>query len=268
MDIHQSVAYIEDNGTELEIARIRYLLYGQKPDAEVVQPLLKLQNGDGGFPFDRVQGNLSTVDATLYALWWMDELGLLTSPPADRALDYLLAAQREDGGWDEDASAAQYDLPPWIQPGDLPTRLYLSAYAAYWIGVRYGSMHPAFRKALEFLRGHQKDTGYFRGYLHTTWIAAGAFLMAQPQYREVVEKSLQALMNKPLEDWEASQIAWALDCLGRGGLDESHPFVEKSLTELIERNRPDGSWSSEDGEGFAAGATIAALKVLRRFRRL
>ena len=94
MDIHQSVAYIEDNGTELEIARIRYLLYGQKPDAEVVQPLLKLQNGDGGFPFDRVQGNLSTVDATLYALWWMDELGLLTSPPADRALDYLLAAQR------------------------------------------------------------------------------------------------------------------------------------------------------------------------------
>jgi len=265
MDATKSFVFIEERGSDLEKARIRQILYGQTPEAEVIRRFTQLQNDDGGFPYDMRQGNLSTVDKTLVAIWWMDELGMLSSLAADKAVGYLLAVQRDDGGWDEDPSIAQYDLPPWISPGDLRTRLYLSSYAAYWLAVKGLGTHPAFQKALEFLLEHQDDTGKFRGYLHTTWIATSVFLMAGPQCSEVVERGLQAMVNKSLAEWEASQIAWALDCLGKAGLQKRHPFAEKCLTELLSRCRSDGSWSSEDGEAFAVGATIGALKVLKLY---
>lgn len=265
MDITKSIGFIEERGTALEKARMRHILYGQKPETEVVQSFTGLQNEDGGFPYDLVQGNLSAVDNTLVALWWMDELGLLKSSTADKVVGYLLGMQRDDGGWDEDPSIAQYDLPPWINPGDLRTRTYLSAYAAYWLAIRGSATHPAFKKTLEFLLKNRDETGKFFGFLHTTWIATSAFLMVRPQYSKVVERGLQVLLNRPLTEWEASQIAWALDCLNRAGLQENHPFTQKCLTELLNQQMPDGSWSSEDGEAFAVDATIGALKVLKLY---
>lgn len=265
MDITKSVSFIEQKGSELEKARIRRILYGVKPELDAIQPFIELQNDDGGFPYDMVQGNLSTVDNTLSALWWMDELGMLKSPTADKALGYLLAVQRDDGGWDEDPSITQYDLPPWVSPGDLPTRLYLSSYSAYWLAIRSYKTHPAFQKALDFLLKHQDESGKFYGFLHTTWIATSVFIMAGDQYSEVATKSLQVLLDRPLSQWEDSQISWALDCLGKAGLPKDHPFIEECLAELLHRQKPNGSWFSEDGEAYAVGATIGALKALDHY---
>ena len=36
-----------------------------------------------------------------------------------------------------------------------------------------------------------------------------------------------------------------------------------ALEALRERQRPDGSWASEDGAEYAAGATIQVVKVLK-----
>jgi squalene cyclase len=268
MDITASVALVEENGSELEKARLRQILYAVKPPPEVIHDLVQRQNEDGGFPYGQFQGNPSTVNSTLVALWWLDELGMLASAPAGEALGYLLAAQREDGGWDEDPAAAKFDLPPWISPGDLRTRLYLTAYAAYWLALSGDRARPGLRKALDFLLRHQDRAGKFYGYLHTTWIATSVFIVMGERYTEVAAKGLQVLMGRPLAEWADSQISWALDCLGRAGLPKGHPFVEQGLTELLRRRDPAGSWSSEDGEAHTVDAIIGVLKVFKLYGRL
>ena len=47
------------------------------------------------------KGNLSTLNETTVALWWMEEMILLTSPSANQAFTHLLTAQWEDGSWDD-----------------------------------------------------------------------------------------------------------------------------------------------------------------------
>jgi squalene cyclase len=268
LNIVKSVGFIDEKGTNLEKARIDCILHGTTPPPDVVQGLYKLQNKDGGFPFGMVQGNQSTINETTVALWWIEELDLLTSPNATQAFAYLLTTQREDGSWDEDPRLAQEILPSWIQVGDLKTRLYLSAYSTYWLAVGKHQSLPAFRKAIHFLLRHQDQTGKIYGYLHNTWIATGVFLLAGDHYTKVANLGIQALAQTPVAKWDDNQIAWALDCLSTGGLPKTHPFIEGCLDELYSRQRSDGSWASENGEAFAVGATLQVLKVLKRYSLL
>jgi squalene cyclase len=265
MDTAKSVRFILDRGSGLEKARIRWILYGVEPEPNVTLRLSELQNADGGFPFDMVKGNLSTIDSTLVALWWMEELGMLASATADRTYTHLLTVQQDDGGWDEDPAIAQYDLPPWVRPGELGTRLYLSSYAAYWLAVAGYQTVPAFRKVLDFVVRHQDERGMFHGYLHTTWIATSVLHMAGQPYLKAAARGIQALLARSPSEWADSQLAWALDWLSRAGLAQDHLLVARCLSELMQRQRPDGNWASEDGEGYAVGATIQAVKVLKHY---
>ncbi|MGE5123311.1 MAG: prenyltransferase/squalene oxidase repeat-containing protein [Acidobacteriaceae bacterium] len=265
MDINRAIKFIDDKGSRLENARLYFVLEAADPQLEVIQKFLKLQNVDGGFPFGMSEGNLSTVNETTVALWWMEELGMLASAPAEAAYAFLIASQQEDGSWDEPAEVARYDLPPWIQIGDLKTKLYLSAYSSYWLAVGDRLHLPAFRKALHLLLRHQENSGRFYGYIHTTWIATAVLLLAGERYARVAQSGLQFLAGNNLVEWDDSQLAWTLDCLSRGGLPKKHPFIEQCLAELVRRQKQDGSWASEDGESFAVGATIQALKVFKHY---
>jgi len=118
---------------------------------------------------------------------------------------------------------------------------------------------------LYFLVSHQEESGRFFGFLHTTWIAVSAFALAGRPYAKIVSKGLKFLMEKPFDEWADSQIAWVLECLGRAGLPKVHPFISDCLTELIQRQKPDGTWVSEDGEAFMAQATLGAIKALKIF---
>ena len=265
MDIGKSITFVHDKGSNLEKARLDCILHGTRPAENVLQDFLPLQNADGGFPFGMLKGNLSTVNETTVALWWMEELDLFTSPSANQTFQYLIDIQHPDGSWDEDPRLAQYDLPPWIQLGDVKTQVYLSAYATYWLAVAGYMKQPAFRKAIHYLIRNQDKDGKFYGYLHTTWIATAVFLRAGDRYADIARLGMQALSGKKLSEMADSQIAWALDCLSAGGLLKSHPFIERCLWELFHRQKPDGSWASEDGETFAVGATIQVLKVFKRY---
>lgn len=265
MDIARSVSFIEEKGSDLEKAIMRHILYGTKPEPEVIKAFIESQNRDGGFPCRKVRGNLSAVNDTLNALFWLDEMGMLESSTAGKAIGFLLDTQRDDGGWDEEPATAQYDLPPWITPGNLGTRVYVSSYAAYWLALKGYKAQPAFQAVLQFLLRHRDETGKFHGFLHSTWIATSIFLMAGDPYAQVVTEGLQVLTSRPLAEWVDSQICWALNCLGRAGLAKDHSFVEACLAELLRRRGTEGQWASEDGEAQAVGATIEALKALKRY---
>ena len=268
MDTALSLSFIAGQGTPLEGARIRTILYGVTQSSDLVRPFVSLQNDDGGFPYAMQAGCLSTLNDTHVALGWLDDLAMLESPTAVKAGRYLLDMQRDDGGWDEDPAILRYDVLPWAIPGDLRARVYLSFCSAYWLALTGHVAHPAFQEALDFLLQYQDETGKFYGFLHSTWIATSVFAMAGPRYTAVVENGLRALDSRPLSEWADSQISWALAFLGRAGVPAEHHFVAKCLDELTRRQQADGSWGSEDGEAFAVGATIEALKVLKHYRRL
>jgi len=265
MNITSAIDSVEKHGKPLEKARLNDNLYETIPNATVLLPFLQLQNTDGGFPFGLMPGRLSMVDTTLTALWWLDELGMLNSVTADLTLEYLITAQKEDGGWDEDPAVSQYELPPWITPGDLRSRLYLSAYAAFWLAVRDGQKLPAFQKALSFLLKGQESSGRLYGYLHSTWIGASALFMAEERYRSAADRCVMALMKIPFSEWADSQIAWALDCLSHANLEANHLFIAQGLEALYRRQGADGSWASEDGEAFSVSATIQVIRVLKHY---
>lgn len=265
MNIGISETYISENGSELEIARLQYLLYGSNPEMEVLESFTTLQNEDGGFPCGLLEDNPSSLERTLLALWWLDELGRLESPEVDRGMEYILRRQSGDGSWDEDPALIRHGLPPWIIPGDLLTRLYLTAYSAYWLGATGRRGHPRFQKALDFLIKYQDDKGEYHGYLHTTWLATSAFIMAVGQNAVPAKQGMQALMDRPLSEYQASQLAWLLNCLYVAGLSKGHHVARHFLIQLRKLQREDGSWASEDGDVHAVDSTIESLRALKSF---
>jgi hypothetical protein len=265
LDTIKSIRFVEKNGSDIERARLRYILYAADPDPEILQPFLGLQNQDGGFPCSGFKDNPSSINDTLNALWWMEELGMLDTPSAESALDYLLKKQLEDGGWDEDPRIPKNDLPPWIDPGNLITQHYLSAYSTYWLAVKGLRSSTGFLLALDYLDTQFQEKTLFKGFHHTTWIASSVFLMEGESYAEAAMIGIQNLVRRKGSEWQDSQIAWALDCLGNAGLPRDHPWIQTGIKELIRRQAPDGSWSSEEGEASAVNGTIAVLKAFKRY---
>jgi hypothetical protein len=302
LNLTASILFVDENGSLLEKARLLHILLKEKPAKVVYEKLLSLQNSDGGFPSRPKAGSPSSVDSTLTAIWQLDELGMFESAPVRRALNFLVSLQRAYGGWDENARLPAHDLPPWIRPGETATRLYLSTYAAYWLGLAGPEYRAPLQTAAAFLEawqgqeGGQIDNaaqtsriarrgtsalkrsadgstatgaeplspGQLPGYLHNNWLGTSAFLLAGSDYMRNARLGLDYLQAHPLADFEDSQIAWALDCLSRAGLSAAHPFIQAGLDALRQRRAPDGSWASEDGPSSAASATVSVIKVLSR----
>jgi squalene cyclase len=262
MDTNLSINWIDTHGTDLQKARLAYVLFSTEPPTGVVRSLVSLQNKDGGFPFGFTAGNLSAIDQTLVVLLWLDELGLLESPQAVKTVHYLYSLQQDDGGWDESSKLTLYPLPTWIQPGDLRSRLYLTANTAFWLAMSGRVNLSGFHHALKFLIEHRGKIGAEYGYLHSTWIAAAVFLLAGRRYSVHARAALQYLSSIPLAEWASSQLAWALDYLSAAGLPETHPFVVQALGELVQRQSADGRWESEDGISYENDTIIEVLKVL------
>lgn len=266
IDLDRARRFVEQNGTSLEKMRLRAILDGENPDPSTLQPLMNLQNKDGGFPSRPRPGSVSSVDNTLTSIWQLDELGMFPSPSTDRALEFLISVQQEDGGWDENPALPGFDLAPWVIPGDRATRLYLSSYTAYWLGLGPHVNSTTFARAMDYLTAHQEEDGHMPGFQHNTWLATGAFLLGGSAYQAQAQRSVGFLANRPFSEWEDSQLAWAVDTLSRAGLPSDQPWISAALDQFGQRQSADGSWASEDGPEFCVSATLQVIKLFRRYQ--
>jgi hypothetical protein len=269
MDTEKAIAYVEAQGNIVERARLAAILWDEPPSEAVLSELAASQNPDGGFAYWLQPGQVSTVCDTAFVLQWFDDLRMYEGPIVNPAVEFLLAYQQEDGGWDEVGAVGALNPPEWMIPGRIETRVWLTAYCAHvLLHFGYAEAEEAKGCPIDFLLAHRDGSGRLAGYLRATWIALPTLAFYLGPDSEPFRQAIAVVEANYSPDWVGSYLAWLLRCLQDAGLPANHPLVARCLADLERKQRPDGSWESEDGEEFAVRATVEALRVLKRYGRI
>lgn len=268
MDTEKAIAYVQAQGDAVERARLAAILWNELPSDAALRQLAALQRSDGGFAY-WVRETSSVCD-TAYVLQWFDDLKVHRGAPVDAACQFLLDRQQEDGGWDEVEAVRALNPPEWMMPGRVETRAWLTAYCAHVL-IRFGYAEAEGRYCpTDFLLAHCDETGRLVGYLRATWIALPMLAFFPGPDSTPFRQALAVVEGSFSPDWEGAYLAWLLRCLQDAGVSADHPLVARALTDLERKQRPDGSWEPEEGEGeeHAVNATIAALRALKGYGRI
>jgi hypothetical protein len=268
MDLQKAITFIESNGSPVERARLSAILWGKAPSDDVLHELAALQRTDGGFAY--WCPHVSNVCDTAYVLQWLDDLRIRHGSVADVACRFLLDRQKEDGGWDEVHEVARYPVPEWMMPGRLETRTWLTAFCAHVL-IRFGRAEaPGTRCPTDFLLSHSDAEGRVRGYLRATWMSLPMLALHPGPRSEPYRKAVAVVEESYSEEWTGAYLAWLLRCLRDAELPLDHPLVSRAVTDLGSKQRQDGSWEPEPGEGeeLAVNATISAFGSLSACGRI
>lgn len=267
MDVAGATSFVEEHGSVLERYRLHFLVDGERDDVVPFRYFSKIQNEDGGFPYDGERGRLSCINDTSLNLRLMIELDLGVSNSCQKAVDYLLRMQGEDGSWSMSEALTQYNPPFWLTPNDPKTTMWLTANVTHQL-VRLGyASSRAVQKAAQFLLRNRGSDGKFAGYLHSTWISIGVFGELRGRESEVVKRALR-VMNHNLERLRggASELAWCLECFHTAGVTRENPVVQKYIDELTSLQQENGAWLSGESDELTVSTTIDVLRVLRTFQ--
>ena len=257
MKLWRAVEFIRGAGSEVEQARLKYLLTNERPAQEVVARLFAGQRPDGGWsPF--WAKDYSSLDATCFRLAQAEQMGLTESEAAAmRAVDFLAQRQSPDGSWEEDETVANL-APAWAKPGDLSARLYLTANCGLWLAL-WGDPDQQASKAAGYLQTHLGQDGHLPGSMHTHWLAGG--LWHKLNWKEPAERVFEYL-SKRIDNLAVSNLSWLITTVCAAGVTPNHPLVNKAASLLEQNQQDDGPWPSEDGPGQDVHSTLEALRAL------
>jgi len=129
---------------------------------------------------------------------------------------------------------------------------------------------PGTRCPTDFLLSHADATGRIRGYLRATWMSLPMLAFHPGPNSEPFRKAIAVVEAGYSAAWTGAYVAWLLRCLHDAHVPKDHPLVRHALGDLECKQRQDGGWDPEPGEGeeHAVNATIWALRALRFFGRL
>jgi len=250
IDVQKAMDFIKNNGNELELARLNNL-FGEKFDSNLVlKGFSEMQNPDGGFPFADKQGWPSCLSNTAQAVHILQELGLGKSDIAKASINYFLEMQHK-GFWPENEKIAPLGPPFWDMPGDDKVTLWLTADIADLL-MRSGYPGENLELAANFIKDHQAPDGNFMGFIHTSWMALSVFGKNGLNDETVYSEALADLESLDIKDWDSASIAWCLDCMKVGNVNENSPLWNKMTGKLADLQEEDGSWPTEDGEHLKA----------------
>ena len=268
MNLQRSISYVHERGGPIERARLAAILWSSPPAQHVLDELAKRQKPDGGYAYWVPQ--VSNICDTVFVLNWFDDLSVRAGPVVAAACRFLLASQHKDGGWDEVETVGQFDPPGWMVPGRPETRVWLTAYCAHVL-LRFGHAEaPGTYCPTDFLLAHSDEHGRLLGYLRATWIALPVLAFHPGPDSAPFCRAVEVVQDSYRADFTGAYVGWLIRCLHDAGLPAQHPLVARSLDYLELEQRPDGSWSPEEGqsEAHAVDATIAALRALRSYGRI
>jgi hypothetical protein len=271
VDVDAAIGFVVAKGDVVERARLSYLRTGAAPHPDVLAKAELGQAPEGGWP--AVWGQVPSVDATCFHLTELDDLGALSRPAARKALDWLAARQRDDGTWEEDEALAA-EAPAWARPGDPEARLYLTAYAGYWLTVagldaraagpldsRVGGVYAGVvTGAAQAIAGALQPDGTWPSFLPTGWLGA-AVLYRQEMFYESAR--MQMVLVDRLPEMSPADVAWMAASLRRVGVAADEWILVAARQRLAATQRSDGCWPSDDGTPFDVHTTLAGIRACR-----
>ena len=257
MKRQSALAFVRANANPIEQARLHYLLTQERPTPVVVQQVFIDQREDGGWSSFWAADD-SSLDATCFRFAQAEQLGISAHERAIRsALAFLEHRQRDDGSWEEEEHLAG-QTPPWLTPGDLAARLYLTANCGFWLAT-FATPGVGVDRAAGYLRQHLDGEGQFLTFPQTLWLAGGLwYRLHWPEAHQVFR-----FLQQQVPQLSASNLAWLMSTLLLAGLPLHHPLIEQAAARLEQSQEEDGRWSSEDGAARDVHATLEAMRVLR-----
>lgn len=261
--MNMQFSHIEKNGTQLEKARLAYLLKGTAPSREVVSELFADQNEDGGWPAKWSQKS-SSLDSTCFRLAQAEQLGLtINAKPILTALRFLVRRQSLDGSWDEDSRITQ-STPNYLKPGKIESRLYLAANCGFWVAY-FSGRDNSVPRAMGFLMRYLEESGCLPSTPQANWMSAGLWLRMR-RY-EVAEKVISACQGH-MDNLPASSLAWMGVTLIIGRIRQKNPLIKKVAEKLLALRQSGDYWESEDGRDWDCHTTIEAIRILKFTKKL
>jgi hypothetical protein len=259
--LSSAVAYIEENGDELERARLAGLLGRVHPEPRILRSLALRQNDDGGYPYAMIPGRPSAVDSTVTGLRWMHDLRLSSAEYTERAVGYLLCMQRPEGTWDETPAVLKYDPPLQLRPGRSGGRSFWTALVAFWLARLIGPTHDTVVRAHKILRA-QRDGAVSPDGLAATavFITAVGALVDGPTAEGVVG-ALDTLAHLPPEIWTLEAVTDMLGAFAVARIVSDHSLLVWGVDRLRAAQRTDGGWTSDLGSDRDVDLSLRALSA-------
>jgi hypothetical protein len=266
VDFEKAKKLVDEHGKEVEKCRLDYVLGLTDDTTPVVKYLESIQLPQGGFPYKGEPDNPYCLSKTSALMKVMAELDLGETPLVQRTIAFLTTIQFSDGRWNQNPELLKYDLPYWNRPEDEHTQIWhTGALADHMIRLGYRD-HPGIKRAADFLLRYRNTDGTFQGFRHSTWLAIAVLGALRGPDDPLVQKSIDALVQ--FKDWDAVDLAWALDCLYWGGISGNSSLVIKLLDKLESFQEPDGSWKSVAEPDDPAVQTLETLIVLKQYSRI
>ncbi|MAT98867.1 MAG: hypothetical protein CL608_17115 [Anaerolineaceae bacterium] len=255
MNREKAIQFVEQNGSDLEIARLRYLLHEERPSAAIIEQLCSGQRKDGGFaPF--WAPDYSSIDATCYRLAQAEQLGIGVAEPAiAQATRFLEKRQGKKGDFKEGLAVVDR-APPWAAPGDLAAELYLTANAGFWLA--YFGFAKAALQAAHFLRMHlDTDVNKLPSFAQTHWLACG--LAWQLNVHDLIESLEPRLYLYARLPQSTNELAWMLTTLLCADYAANHDIIVTGLKQLGKMQQADGRFPNDEGQDVHT--TLEALRA-------
>ena len=263
MNAKTPITFVLNEGNLIEIARVRFVLYGEPPMDEAIALLLGDQLDDGGFSPSWAPG-YSSLDATCFRLAQAEQMGLDPAllPQIDRALDFIKRLQNRDGSWMEEPEVTEV-APPWVKPGDAAATMYLTSNCAYVTSIYRGTDNTS-RLGSGYLQLRMAPDGKFPSFWHTHWLAAALWQkLGETKPRDVVLRYLALNLNQ----LHTSNLAAMLNAFYVAGMKPSTALIYEAAKALERQQNQYGVWGGETDPDRDINTTIEALRSLKLVNR-